>query len=303
MTGLCAPSPTIAYASPTGASTASCTRMDPCSIDRAFALTDAIRNLIKLSPGSYNANLVVVNKSIDVRADGATISSTTGKTLTINDRGSVHMAGGTIVASGSAGTAIDCATLNNVDSPSIALDGVHVESLARGLNLDMCTATIARSTIHVTGSSSAIGATSGTTASADRTSILGGGSTVIAASNAIVHLTNCVIGQPTSGSDAFFGVSGAVTVSFSTVINAVATCGTAAPACAGNSPNGVCFDNSIVANLTAGAPSNTITGAGCAANHTLVFPQSNFAARVGQPDQRESEAQGSRDRRPAPSPE
>ena len=95
---------------------------------------------------------------------------------------------------------------------------------------------------------------------------------ILSADASVLRFTNSIIGPPTQGNDVFAAIGGAVVVSFSTVLG-IATCTNTAAVCSGAGANGVCFDNSIVANLTTGAPANTISGQSCAATYTLAFPQ------------------------------
>lgn len=273
VTGLCVAETSIAYASPAGSSTAPCNQAQPCSIQRAFAITDLSRDTVKMAPGAYTGSITVTNKTVNVHGDGATLSSTNGETLTVNDRGRLHVSGLIIIAGGTTNNAVNCESLNNVDVPRLVLDRAQVESLRNGVTLYKCIATITRSKLRTTGSNSALFASDASTADVERTTLLGGGFVVGSANASLVRLTNSVIGNPTSGEDAFFPVGGAVTVSFSTVINARGGCGSGAAVCSGSSPNGVCYDNSIVANLVAGAPTDSVYGTACVANHTLVYPQ------------------------------
>ena len=281
-TGVCVPESTIVYASPSGTSVASCSRADRCSIQRAFAITDATRNVIKLVPGIYSGNLVVSNKTVRVRGAGATISSTSGDTLTVNDHGSLTVSGVIIVSAAAAGRAVICSSLNNVDIPVLALDTVTVESTTTGIKLTKCSATITQSTIHTTGFSSGLLATNASTADVTRTSIRGGAYIVGSVDNSVLRLTNTIVGDPTTpGDDGFFAVSGAVALSFSTVINARVQCNGSPSVCSGASTNGVCFDNSVVVNLTPGAPTDTVTGLACSGTYTAVFPQAAALAGLG----------------------
>lgn len=115
--GTCVAEPAIAYAAPNGTSTATCTRTDRCSVQRAFLVADSLRHYVKLAPGVYTANLVVSNKSVNVRAAGATVSSTSGDTLTVNDGGSLRLSGAIIASASANGNAVVCKSLNNVDRP------------------------------------------------------------------------------------------------------------------------------------------------------------------------------------------
>ncbi len=276
VTGLCIAESSIAYASPAGSGTAPCSKVQPCSIQRAFAITDITRDTVKMTPGTYTGSITVANKTVNVHGDGATISSTSGETLTVSDRGRLRVSGLIIVAGGTTNNAVNCESLNNVDVPMLVLDRVQVESLRNAVALYKCVATITRSKLRTTGSSSALFASDNSTADVERSTLLGGGFIVGSANASLVRLTNSVIANPTSGDDAFFTAGGAVTVSFSTIINARGGCGNGAAVCSGSSPNGVCYDNSIVANLVGGAPADSVYGTACVANFTLVYPQTTI---------------------------
>lgn len=274
-TGMCVAEPAVVYASPSGSATATCAQNDPCSIQRAFIVTDATRNTVHLAAGTYNANVVVANKTVNVRGTGATISATTGPTVTVSDRARLTMVGAIIVNAATTGKAdaIDCESTNGVDTPILSLDSVQAESIHTAVDLNQCSATISRSKLHATGSSPTLAGAGSASASIDRTSILGGGYVVASTSGAVLHIANSIVGNPASGNDAFFGLGGAIDTSFSTIVNAVITCGSGAAVCSGASPNGVCIDNSIIANLKAGPPADTISGAACLVSWSVVYPQ------------------------------
>jgi hypothetical protein len=277
-TGLCVAETSIAYAEPSGSNTAACSQVDPCSVQRAFAITDVTRDTVKLAPGSYIGTIVVTNKTVNVHGDGAILSSSTGVTLTVNDRARLHVTGLSVVNSGTTSNAVHCVSLNNVDIPTLALDRVQVDSRRIGVNLYKCTATVTQSQLRASGSGSALTASDGSIVDVDRSSVLGGGFVILSANASLVRLTNSVIGNPTGGEDAFFPADGAITVSFSTVINARGGCGGGAPVCSGSAPNGICYDNSIIANLSVGAAADSVYGTSCIANRTLVFPQTTSIA-------------------------
>lgn len=278
VTGLCIAETAIAYASPGGSSTDSCSKAQPCSIQRAFAITDGERNTVKMAAGAYTGSITVANKTVNVHGEGATISSISGTTLTVTDRGRLRVDGLVIVAGGTTNTAVNCVSLNNVDIPALVLDRTQVESLRNAVTVYGCVATITRSKLRTSGSSSALFASDSSTVDVERSTLFGGGFVVGSGNGSLVRLTNSVIGYPTGGEDAFFPSGGAIMVSFSTVINARGGSGNGAAVCSGSSPSGVCYSNSIVANLVAGAPADSVYGTACVANHTLVYPQTSVIA-------------------------
>jgi len=270
---VCADESVVIYAAPTGSTTSSCTQNAPCSLDRAFAISDSTRSTIKLAPGVYDTPITVTNKRVRVIAKGATISSSSGSTLTVYDAGSLSLEGGTIVNTSTGGGlgAVVARSTNNVDVPELVLRDSTVESLKRGLHLEKAQATVVRSTIRATGDS-ALGGINGTIATVDRSSLVGNGYMILSADASVLRFTNSIIGPSNTGDDVFAAVGGAVVVSFSTVLG-VATCTNDPAVCGGPGANGVCFDNSIVANLRVGAPPNAITGQACVSTYTLAFPQ------------------------------
>lgn len=278
-TGVCLTETSIVYASPAGSSTAPCTKEDPCSIQRAIAIADSSRNTVRLAPGAYTGNLTVSNKSIMIRGDGATLSSTQAPTIAVNDAGRLDISGLVVMNSYNGGDAgvLSCASLNNVDVPRIQLERVTIDGVKNGLTMRKCDAVMRASLLRTSGSGSSIVADIGTTAFVDRSSVLGGGYTVLSVNSSLIRFSNSVIGAPVSGNDAFFPLGGGVGISFSTVFNTRVSCPSGASSCSGGTPNGVCLENSIVANLTAGAPVNSVTGA-CSASYTLVFPQATAIA-------------------------
>jgi hypothetical protein len=275
-TGLCLVEATIAYASPTGSNTAACTQLDPCSIQRAVAITDSTRNTVRLAPGAYTGSITIVGKIISIVGEGATLTSTQVPTIAVNDSGRLNATGLVVVNSvnGDDEGVLSCASINNVDVPRIQLDRVTIQGVRNGLTMRKCDAAVRASTIKTTGSGNTIAADVGTTATIDRSSVVGGGYVVLSTGASLVRFSNSIIGSPTAGNDGFFPLGGGVGISFSTVINARVVCGGGAASCAGGSPNGVCLDNAIVANMIGSAPADSVSGAACSASYTLVYPQS-----------------------------
>jgi len=131
--GLCIAESVVLYAAPNGSSTSACSQLAPCSIERAFAVSDNTRNTIKLTAGVYDASITVANKRISVVASGATISSSSASTLTVHDNASLTVEGGTIVNSAtSALGAVVARSTNNVDVPELVLRDSTVQSLKLG---------------------------------------------------------------------------------------------------------------------------------------------------------------------------
>lgn len=284
--GVCVPESSILYAAPNGTSVASCGRNDRCSIQRAFIVADSTRPTIKLAPGLYTANLIVANKTIDVHGAGATISSTTGDTLTVNDTGSLGINGGIVTSSSAAGTAIDCKSLNNIDVPRLSVVDAQIESNARGVRLSHCAATLRRASVHAINGSPLFGI-SQSTADIYQSSFQGAGVAdevlVSSSENSFLHFTNSIIGSgPATGAGSVIAIGGGILLSYSTVINATGLGVQTPVVCvSGATANGLCIENSIVANFVAGAPANTVTGAGSIVSYSIAFPQSAALAGPG----------------------
>ena len=206
-TGVCVPESTILYAAPNGTAVATCSRTERCSIERAFVVADSTRHIVKLAPGVYPANLVVANKTVDVRGAGATISSTAGVTLTVNDAGSLLVSGAVVSSSNAGGTGVVCKSLNNVDVPRLSLVDTQVESATNGISLSHCAATIRRTSVHSV-SNSPLFAIVQSTADIDQSSFRGAGvadETLIGSGdNSFLHFTNSIISNISGPTSAFF---------------------------------------------------------------------------------------------------
>jgi hypothetical protein len=284
--GTCTAAANVVYASPTGAGV--CSQSDPCSITQAFSVANAVRNTVKLEPGSYIATVLVTGKTVIVEGTGATVTeSGTNDTLTVKDNAQLQIHGLTIVndvavSGGKVGAA--CRTTNGTLRPVLKLTGVTVDATAQAVLADGCDATISQSLLHdraAVGGTEVLFASGASNVVADRTTFDGGDG--IAAIAAFVHITNSVVSNQ-AGPDggAFGGGAGSVTISFSTIVNSAVKCATSGPAaCTGASQNGVCFDNSIILNTATGAPANTVTGVACSFAFTEVFPQSAVLPNAG----------------------
>src|SRR5262249_45698213 len=118
------------------------------------------------------------------------------------------------------------------------------------------------------------------TIAVERTLFDSGGSIYALGPGATIRVTNSVIANLSGDGGAFIGTGlggppyGAVSVSFSTIINSVVTCGTGVPVCAGGTEAGSCVDNSVIFNGSASAPPNTVTGTACKVDWSIVYPQS-----------------------------
>lgn len=251
--------------------------MDPCSLARAFVVTDTTRKTIRLTPGVFSGNLVVANKTIDLHGAGATITATSGETITVNDAASLTVRGATVANSGATGTSIDCKSLNNVDVPRLTLLDARVESNGRGVRLWHCSATIRRTSLHAVNDAPIFGIAQ-SVADVEQSSIRGNGaaneSLVLSADNSFLRFTNSILGSPNAtGAATVLSAGGCILLAYSTVINATGQSIQPAVCSIPPTANGLCIENSIFANFVAGAPADTVTGTGAIAGYAITYPQ------------------------------
>jgi hypothetical protein len=234
--------------------------------------------------GTYTASLSVA-KNIVVHGYGATLNAAAGAPAVQVDYGAhLRLLGLSIVNINSPlpnGIAINCYPNNASGSkPIVELDDVTIDSADQTLMAYPCTATITRSRLKTrTSARQIVYALPTSSVTIDRTILDGGDGVQCEGAGSVVRITNSVIKNQTGADGAFAGANlfgqgaGSVFVSFSTVINSIVKCGSAAPRCAGGIDVGSCIDNSTLFNGSAGAPSNTIAS-GCVVSYSLVFPQS-----------------------------
>ena len=279
--GACVAESTILYASPTGSSTATCAKQDTCAIARAFALVSVSHNTVKLMPGSYTASIAIADKNVFVDGFGATVTApNAAETFIVSGSTQLRMVGLTIVNPNSVsqnGTAVDC-NGPNTTTRTLELDQVTIDSAYIPFAGLTCNLTLTRSRIHGLPGASYTLLDNGTgTATIDQTVFDGGDGVVSFGSGSSVHVTNSIFQNQSGPDGAFLGGSlfgaptGAMFVSFSTVIHSTVMCGTGTPACLGGINGGSCIDSTVIYNP--GGPSDTVTGTACNATYSIVFPQ------------------------------
>jgi len=272
--GKCALDSDVAYASPTGSDAAPCTRGERCSITHAFAVTTPTRRIVKLASGTYSAALTISDKSVRVLGTGATLSTPPSglPPFSVKSNGTLEVLGLAIrhpFATSEA--AIRC----EGTATAVVLDQVTIDSDEFGFLGNPCSSvTIRNSRLHTR----KFGLLENGSMDIERTRIDGVGIIVASGSSSSVRLTNSVVAI-NGGTDGPFGYSvfgaplGTVFVSFSTVVTPTPVKCAASTAFCSGAPQGLCLDNSIIYNPSIGAPNNTVTGTGCQANYTLMFPQ------------------------------
>jgi hypothetical protein len=273
--GQCANETDIAYATPAGSDGAACTHEDPCSIAHAFAVVTATRKTVHLAPGAYAATLKIGNKSVRVIGFGATVSDISGVApFEVTAGGGLELVG--VAVSNLVGT--DAAIRCNGSATSLVLDRADVDAKFLALLANPClTATISGSRVRVRNVGGFQVLSENSSISVDRSRFDGAGAIVATGSGGAVRLTNSIVAV-SNGVDGPFGYTafgaplGAVLLSFSTVLTGTPVKTPASVSCSG-SLQGLCIDNSVIINASAGAPTDTVTGTGCNAAFSIVFPQ------------------------------
>lgn len=274
--GSCAASNTIIYAAPGGSDAATCTPNDACSITHAFASTTSEREIIKLAAGSYTAHISPNAGTVVVHGAGALVTAPAGaRAFDVAPSTRLTLQGLSIKqpnTDSTNGFAIECSTQRT----PVILDSVTIDTANTAIAL--CSVTITRSIIRGSNPSGLALLYVAGTNSIDRSLLDGGTGLLFIDAGAIAHISNSVIANQVGSLGAIASLgsnpAAAIFVSYSTVINSLLKCGSDTPTCAGGTAAGVCIDNSVVFNGSAGAPVDTITGGACRSNYNLVFPQS-----------------------------
>lgn len=281
--GLCIDESTVLYSAPSGSDSASCSRVDPCSITHAFAIADTVRDTVKLATGTYSADLSITNKTLSLHGDGATLTPLTSASaflLTLDVGAHVHVIGASIV--GNTTSAIKCGPFDSsaTPMPSIDLDNVSIDSAGFIAMVYPCKLTARNSHFNARVQYPAFFVVQPSTATFDRCVFEGAGVQALGG-GAVARVTNSLFtnqiatGVP-SDPGPFIGTTGGgngagqAFVSFSTFVNTrILSCGSGLPGCAGGSDDGACIDNSIIVSSAGDA----VTGTGCHVSYSLVMPQ------------------------------
>jgi hypothetical protein len=275
-TGACIAETLISYASPTGSTTSTCTRTEPCLIERAFSVTNATRNIVKLLPGTHVSPSnwqLQGGYQLDVYGDA-----------TITPGLSLYSQGGTSTLR------LHELTLNGVDCtrastlvpvPRLELDRVNVNPTSTsqsGIYASSCIVVVRQSTLRAASGAGnyamnlgGAGGSGGQQATVERTKVIAaGGSTPFwIQDSASLKMTNSVVtgSSSTSGAIVFGTNVGASSISFTTFHNAFLKCPTTS----------LIIDarNNIFLNEAAGAPTDTVTGTACSHHFSVITPQAN----------------------------
>ncbi|MEO8549462.1 MAG: choice-of-anchor Q domain-containing protein [Kofleriaceae bacterium] len=264
----------IVYASPTGVTTGMCTKSAPCSFTFAMASATTVRSLVRLAPGTYEPAIsdLADAHGITVIGEQATLSNVSIR----HSAGTLRLHDLTI-----AGGVISCRpAIVGGPMPELDLDNVQVNATtAMGVP---CAINFNRVVAHGDGQStggfvfiqglgelqtSGAPANRGSVLTVDRSTFDGG---YLGFYNySTLKVTNSVITNTgTYGAINYTTQlnNGASFISFSTLYNARILCpfGTAV----------MNLRNNVIVNNAAGAPADTVTGAGCTHNYELIAPQS-----------------------------
>lgn len=282
--GSCVAEASVLYAAPSGSGATTCTRTEPCSITRAIELADPARYVVKMLPGTYTANLMIDGKRVDVHGHGATLNAAAGANLIeVYNGAHLRMSGVALVNINTPnnGAGVYCRRSGGT-TPTIELEQVSIDAAEQTLFAYPCTVTMSRSQLRTRLTSRNIVLVLPTSSVTIDRSVLDGGRGVQAeGTDSVVRITNSILKNQTGDIGAFAGTNtfdagaGAVTVSFSTVINAEVKCGSGVPRCAGGTAAGSCIENTIIYNALPNAPTDTVQPGGCTASYSLIYPQSS----------------------------
>lgn len=265
----CAAEQDVLYVVPTGGMT-TCTQLNPCSLDRALEIRTATRNIIKLGPGAYSTSTeITVDGSEELTMIGpASIPGLTvldaasfnGRDLTLDFRllcvseglASVDLSR-VVVGPGASVGGIACTMSiheSRVLSALTQIPAIHADGLMAGVN----GATINRGSVLTVMQSEVVG------------------SQVRVEKYSSLRMTNSVLREQGGLPAILLGENVlASEIAFTTIVDGTVVCGDGAPVLEGK--------NNIIVNTRADAPTNTVMGAACTHNYSLINPQA--ASPVG----------------------
>jgi len=289
--GMCLDGPSIAYASPSGSASASCTIADPCSFTHALAIAtlDTTRSNVKLVQGTYTEGVTLSGTfSVTIYGSMSTIDLcdpvsmncgldvTDGFSLTIKDA----------IFSDTTGLVCSPTTVGG-PMPSLTLERVSWPNGPGGggaINGAPCKITLEQVAIHappgfsfplVSAQGEVVGYNGATadraaTISIDR-SVLDGGSPALGVYDyTVLQMTNSVITNQGSNGAILFSLLAIPTpssISFNTFFDTFVNCT--------NDTQYAEFDSNIFLNTAVGAPANTVSGTACAHQYDLISPQAS----------------------------
>jgi hypothetical protein len=267
--GTCIDETTLLYVSPSGDASSDCSKASPCTLARAFGLADASRANIKLATGTYGdapefrgTYALTVFGPATVNRFGV---GGNGGILRLRDLSLTYSAGCSVTSTVGPRTQLD---LRRV---AINYDLVAGPVISAG----NCDVKLRDVKVVVPRTDNAGQTLSFDNATADIQNIIvdGGDPAISLFDMATVSVRNSIFtNQGPSFGILQFAQSGGLyhesgTFEFSTFYNTTVTC----PA---NAPALVTFSNNVFLNARGGAPTNTVSGAGCVHTYDMIKPQS-----------------------------
>lgn len=270
--GSCVDGSSVLYAAPGAADTSDCGLNTPCSITHAIALADAVKNTIRMLPGTYTAAVQISGKGVSIVGTGAILASSANTSVDANSNADVGIRGLDVEAT-SASQAIGCSSQSGRTTLTLT-DVTANTALAAGQGLTASNCQLQVVHAKIDGAS----ITTGTVATFDRSWIHGTGDWAIymngASSPVSVAVTNSVLvdGVRTD----LIGDYGVLRVSFSTIVSSGSAGFPTPQSCSSSGsahPPTVTFSDDIIFGGTMG-DSLTISNASCTVDHVLAYPQS-----------------------------
>ena len=270
--GTCIAETSIAFASPTGSASSSCSRADPCSLSRALAVVDATRANVKLTGGTYQAALTfsgtfglsiygpgTLSGELEIQSNGGTLRV---RDIDLGNDGMLACSANSSLA---AIPTLDVARVTKMGGDA----GVGaIESEQCVLHVVDMVATLPSPSVGIY--LSGAGGSGGTLATLDRVHINGGVPGIYVADQSTLTITNSIF----ENQDPMYGAIELATgsiggetafVSFSTFYNTLLKCPT--------SNTSLMSSNNIYLNEAAGASTNTVSGTACSHSYDLIKPQ------------------------------
>lgn len=266
-TGTCVAEANVLYVTPTGPDSGTCTMSTPCSLAQANAVADQTRNNIKLAAGSYTAQIVLTNKTLNVFGVGATIASSgTNAIFEVSDNARLRISGASLTATGSAIPLLCDGSATA--SHTLEVFRASIDGQTTLLTANPCTVTVEQSVLHNSSTVDYAMALVGPSVTTfNRTKFVGGGNGIAALNSPTVTITNSTFkNMGTAANHGVFQGAG-YNVSFVTLVDTMIECG-------GSGATGLTLDSSIAFWSSSGAPTDEITNqVSCpSVTNSVIFP-------------------------------
>jgi hypothetical protein len=277
-TGACVAEASIAYASPGGSASSSCTKAEPCTLSRALTVVDASRRYVRVQAGTHTlssagliSNALTVELHGPARVNGS-LQVEGGATLRLRDLDvGLSQNGGYIGAQPSA----DGAPMPTLDLERVKFDDDYqvaiysAKLLAR--HVHMRAAAVGLTLLDAQGRPDGNGGTRGAVLTIDQSDFDAPGPAVILSSSSSAQITNSVFrnSMPATGVAYSLDVTataGSTSVSFTTFHNVQLRCGGGTSQLTGRS--------NILLNERSNASTDTVTTtSACQHFYSLIKPQ------------------------------